>query len=426
MANTGIIEYLSRSRSADPSVFDEKSFSLFKYPPVLFLWCARVATAIAYQMQAVAVGWQIYEITSSPLQLGYVGLMMFIPGVVLMLVVGQVVDRFDRRKVILSAQSVMAFAMIGLSLTTAMDTITNEIILGAVLMLGAARAFEAATLQTLPPNIVPAIVLPRTMAALSTAYQMATIVGPAVGGILLIGGIAFVYATCAGLFVVSSIFIWMIRMKREAPLRDRVTTEALFAGIHFVRKNPIVLGAMSLDMFAVIFGGATALLPIFARDIFHIGTWGLGIMRAAPAVGAVLVSFVLMRWPPKRNIGKVMFTGVAMFGLSTIVFGVSTWLPLSILALTVIGGSDMLSVVIRQPLIQLETPDVMRGRVSAVNSLFIGTSNQIGEFESGVTAAWFGTVPSVLIGGIGTVLIVTLWVKVFPALFRVRTFEERS
>lgn len=412
--------------SIDSPSIDAKSFSAFHYPPVLFLWCARVATAIAYQMQAVAVGWQIYEITSSPLQLGYVGLMMFIPGVLLMLVVGQVVDRFDRRKVILLAQGVMALAMIFLAATTATGVINNEFILGAVLMLGAARAFEAATLQTLPPNIVPPIVLPQTMATLSTAYQMATIVGPAIGGILLIGGPTFVYATCATLFLISSTFISMIRLQRAAPLRQPVTAEALFAGIHFVRKNPIVLGAMSLDMFAVIFGGATALLPIFARDIFEVGTWGLGIMRAAPALGAIIVSFVLMRRPPGKNIGRVMFGGVAVYGIATIVFGLSTWFPLSILALMAIGGADMLSVVIRQPLIQLETPDAMRGRVSAVNALFIGTSNQIGEFESGVTAAWFGTVPSVLIGGIGTILIVALWIKAFPALYRVRTFQDRS
>jgi MFS family permease len=412
--------------SAEPTVFEEKSFSLFKYPPVLFLWCARVATAIAYQMQTVAVGWQIYEMTSSALQLGYVGLMMFIPGVLLVLVVGQVADRCDHRKVILAAQGAMALTMISLSVSTATGTVTNAFILAAALAVGAARAFEEATMQTMPPNIVPANVLPQTMAGLATARQMATIAGPAIGGILLIAGPAFVYATCAALFVISSCFIWLIRMQRAAPLRDRVTMEALFAGFHFVRQNPIVLGAMSLDLFAVIFGGATALLPIFARDIFDVGTLGLGTMRAAPALGAMIVSFVLMRWPPKRNIGRVMFAGVALFGLSTIVFGLSRWLPLSLLALVAIGGSDMLSGVIRQPLIQLETPDVMRGRVSAVNSLFIGSSNQIGEFESGVTAAWLGAIPSVLIGGIGTILIVAMWIKVFPKLYRVRTFHERS
>jgi MFS family permease len=411
--------------SSDAPTFDAKSFSIFRYPPVLFLWLARVATAIAYQMQAVAVGWQIYEMTSSALQLGYVGLMMFIPGVLLMLVIGQVVDRYDRRKIILIAQCVMALAMAFLAATTATDTITNDLILAAVFVLGGARAFEAATIQTLPPSIVPPAVLPQTMAGLSSAYQAATIIGPAIGGVLLIAGPAFVYATCAILFFISSSFIWMIRMQRVAPLRNKVTVEALFAGIHFVRKNPIVLGAMSLDLFAVVFGGATALLPIFARDIFHVDSWGLGLMRAAPAVGAMTVSFLLMRWPPRENIGRMMYGGVAVFGLATILFGLSTSFPLSIFALMVIGGSDVFSVIIRQPLIQLETPDAMRGRVSAVNSLFIGTSNQIGEFESGVAAALFGTVASVVIGGAGTILIVLIWIKAFPALYNVFSFEQR-
>ncbi len=278
--------------SADFPAFDHNK-SVLRYPPVLFLWCARVATAIAYQMQAVAVGWQIYELTSSPLQLGYVGLMMFIPGVLLLLVVGHVVDRYNRRKIILCAQGVMAAAVALLSFTTATGAVTVPLILGTVFMLGAARAFESTTIQTLPPSIVPPAVLPQAIAGLSSAYQAATIAGPALGGILLIGGISFVYATCAILFFVSSTFIFFIRMRPVKLTREPVTLKTVFAGIDFVRKNPMVLGPMSLDMFAVIFGGATALLPIFARDIFQVGTWGLGVMRAAPAVGAVLVSIIL-------------------------------------------------------------------------------------------------------------------------------------
>ena len=410
--------------SAEFPAFDEKT-SVLRYPPVLFLWCARVATAIAYQMQAVAVGWQIYELTSSPLQLGYVGLMMFIPGVLLLLVVGHVVDRYNRRMIILCAQGTMAAAVAVLAFTTATETVTVPLILGTVFVLGAARAFEATTIQTLPPGIVPPAALPQAIAGLSSAYQAATIAGPALGGILLIAGISFVYATCAILFFVSSTFIALIKMRHVKLAREPVTLKTVFAGIDFVRKNPMVLGPMSLDMFAVILGGATALLPIFARDIFQVGTWGLGVMRAAPAVGAVLVSIVLIRWPVRRHLGRVMYCGVAVFGLATIAFGLSTSFVFSIFALMVIGGSDMLSVVIRQPLIQLETPDNMRGRVSAVNSLFIGTSNQIGEFESGVTAEWFGTVPSVLIGGFGTLLIVAVWIKAFPALYRFDKFESR-
>ncbi|MGZ3410050.1 MAG: MFS transporter [Xanthobacteraceae bacterium] len=411
---------------AEPPVIDEESFSVFRHPPILFLWCARIATAIAYQMQAVAVGWQIYEMTSSPLQLGYVGLMMFIPGVLLFLLVGQVVDRYNRRKIILLAQAVMVLAVAFVSFTTANDTVTPVLIFAAVFVLGAARSFEATTMQTLPPNIVPPRQLPQTIASLSSAYQAATIAGPALGGFLLLLGPAFVYATCAVLFLISSSFIWAIRMKGPVPSREPVTLDALFAGIHFVRKNPIVLGAMSLDLFAVALGGVVGLLPIFARDIFDVGAWGLGVMRAAPALGAMIVSFVLIRRPPRHNLGRVMFGGVALYGIATVVFGLSTWFPLSIFALMVIGGSDMYSVVIRQPLIQLQTSDAMRGRVSAVNSLFIGTSNQIGDFRSGVAAEWFGTISAVLMGGVGTILIVALWIKAFPALYRVRTFHERN
>jgi len=405
--------------------FDEKNFSIFRYRPVMLMWFARVTTALAYQMQAVAVGWQIYDLTSSAFLLGMAGLMMFIPGVLLVLVVGQVSDRFNRSVVIRLAQSVEALAVGVLAVTTLTDTVNVPIMMGCVLTIGAGRSFESAIMQALPPTIVPPSVLPRTIAGLSAAYQAATVIGPAVGGLLLILGTAYVYATCFVLFMASSTLIWMIRIQHSAPKREPVSLETLFAGIVFISKNPIVLGAMSLDLFAVIFGGATALLPIFARDIFDVGTWGLGIMRAMPAIGALTISFLLAHYPIRKNLGRVMFGGVAMFGLSTILFGLSTSFPLSLFFLFLLGASDMFSVVVRQPLIQLETPDNMRGRVSAVNSLFIGTSNQIGEFESGVTAHWFGTVASVIIGGAGTILIVLIWMKVFRPLYDVHTFEQR-
>jgi MFS family permease len=405
--------------------FDEKNFSIFRYRPVMLMWFARVFTALAYQMQAVAVGWQIYELTSSPFLLGMVGLMMFIPGVLLVLVVGQVSDRFNRSVVIRIAQAVEAAAVGVLAITTLTGTVSVPLMMACVLTIGAGRAFESAILQALPPSIVPPSVLPRTIAGLSAAYQAASVIGPAVGGVLLILGNAWVYVTCFVLFLASSTFIWLIRIQHTPPKREPVTLATLFAGINFIAKNPIVLGAMSLDLFAVVFGGATALLPIFARDIFHVDEWGFGIMRAMPAIGALTVSFALAHFPIRRNLGRVMFGGVAMFGLSTILFGLSTSFPLSLFFLFMLGASDMFSVVVRQPLIQLETPDSMRGRVSAVNSLFIGTSNQIGEFESGVTAAWFGTVPAVVIGGAGTLLIVAIWIKVFKPLYDVHTFEQR-
>jgi hypothetical protein len=242
---------------------------------------------------------------------------------------------------------------------------------------------------------------------------------------MLILGTSYVYAMCALLFLGSTVLIWCIPMDRMVPKRTPLSFDTLFAGVNFVRHNPIVLGAMSLDMFAVIFAGATALLPIFARDIFAVGSWGLGLMRAAPAVGALTCSFVVARWPLTRHVGIVMYAAVATFGAATVLFGLSTSFTFSMAMLVLIGASDMLSVVIRQPVIQLETPDATRGRVSAVNSLFIGTSNQIGEFRAGVTADLFGTIPSVLIGGVGTLLVVLIWIRAFPALFRMGSFEQR-
>jgi MFS family permease len=401
------------------------SYSLFRHRPVFLLWLARVATSIAYQMQVVAVGWQIYVMTSSPMQLGLVGLMQFIPQFALVLIAGHVVDQHDRKRVMLSAQTVEACAVAILAAATALGLASSALILAAVFALGAARSFEATTLQTIPPAIVPPAVLPRVIAQLSSATQTATIVGPAVGGALLILGTSYVYAICALLFLGSTILVWRIPLESPTAKRTPLSFDTLFAGVNFVRRNPVVLGAMSLDMFAVIFAGATALLPIFARDIFAVGSWGLGLMRAAPAVGALTCSFIIARWPLTRHVGIVMYAAVATFGLATILFGLSTSFIFSMVMLTVIGASDMLSVVIRQPVIQLETPDAMRGRVSAVNSLFIGTSNQIGEFRAGVTADLFGTIPSVLIGGIGTLLVVLVWVKAFPALFRMNSFEQR-
>jgi MFS family permease len=411
--------------SEEPLPFDDKSFAIFRYRPVLYLWLARIATALAYQMQAVAIGWQVYELTSSPLQLGFVGLMMFIPAVLLVLVVGPIVDRYNRKVIVSLAQLTMASAVGFLAVLTETGLIATVLILGTVFMLGAARSFEATAMQTMPPSIVPPAALPQVIAGMSSAYQMASIVGPGVGGLLLILGPTYVYVTCCVLFAASSVFIWLIRMQRAAPMRVPFSLETLFGGIKFVSKNPIVLGAMSLDLFAVIFAGATALFPIYARDIFEVGPTGLGMMRMAPAIGAILVSFVLVRWPLRYDVGRTMFIGVAVYGFATIVFGISTSFPVALLALAVTGGADMLSVVIRQPLIQLETPDAMRGRVSAVNSLFIGTSNQIGEFRAGLTAHYFGTIPAVVIGGVGTLLVVGLWIRAFPALYRVYTFQQR-
>lgn len=277
------------------------------------------------------------------------------------------------------------------------------------------------TQQALLPTLVPLSVLPRALAINSAGSQFATIVGPAIGGFIYVAGAQIVYGACAAMCLFSMLMIYLLRYVRAPSRREPVSLQSLFAGIGFIWQRKEVLGAISLDLFAVLFGGATALLPIFARDVLHTGSWGLGLLRSAPAVGALLVSLYLARYPIERRVGKIMFGAVAMYGLATLVFALSSWFVLSLVALMFSGAFDMVSVVVRQSLVQLETPDVMRGRVSAVNSIFIGASNQLGEFESGVTAGFLGAVPSVVLGGAGTILIVALWMKLFPAL----TYREK-
>jgi MFS family permease len=319
---------------------------------------------------------------------------------------------------------VETLAVVTLTFATATNALSQGVIFASVFLVGVGRAFEQPTQQALVPTIVPAELFPRAVAATGSATKLATIVGPAAGGVLYLVSPLSVYVTCCALLLSALLLMVWVRAERAPAAREPITVAVVFAGFAFIRRNPIILGAISLDLFAVLFGGATALLPIFARDIFAIGPWGLGLMRAAPAIGALAMSFVLARWPLRRRVGRLMYRAVAVFGIATIVFALSTSFPLSIIALAILGASDMVSVVIRQTLVQIETPNAMRGRVSAVNSLFVGTSNQLGEFESGLTAAWFGTVPSVLIGGIATVVVVLLWNKLFPALFHVETFER--
>jgi MFS family permease len=403
------------SEPASKSLRHHRSFVLF--------WLARVASSVALQMQAVAVGWQVYELTERPLDLGFVGLAQFAPAVVLMFLAGHLADRYDRRAIIRLAQAAEGLSAATLSVATISGSITTELIFAAVFVIGSARAFEAPTLQAILPGVIPGPLLPRAIAATSSSTQTAMIVGPALGGLLYAAGPTIVYAACAGLFLAANVLLRFVQVERAGSPREPVTLTTVFAGISFIRKNPLVLGAISLDLFAVLLGGSTALLPIFARDVFHTGPWGLGVLRTAPAIGALAMSIVLARWPLHRRVGKLMYTAVAVFGLATVVFGLSTSFVLSMAALVIVGASDNVSVVIRQSLVTLETPDPMRGRVSAVNSLFVGTSNQLGEFESGLMAELFGTVPSVLIGGIGTLLVVALWTRAFPRLFRVEALD---
>ncbi len=374
-------------------------------------------------MQAVAVGWQGYELTGSAFYLGLIGLAQFLPMLLLTLAVGQVVDRYDRRRVAGVCQLAEGLAAGTLALGSAGGWLGRESLLAIVFVVGAARAFEGPSLHALVPGLVDTALLPRAIAWAASANQTATILGPALGGLLYAARPTTVYVAASGLFLGASLLIAGIRIERVPPNREPVSLRSLFAGLAFIHSRPAILAAISLDLFAVLLGGATALLPIFARDILGTGPWGLGFLRSAPAVGALSMSVVLAHCPLRRRVGRIMFGAVGTFGVATIVFGVSTSFLLSLGSLVVLGAADVISVVIRNSLVQIETPDAMRGRVSAVHSMFIGTSNQLGEFESGLTAALFGVVPAVLLGGLGTILVMLLWMRLFPELARIDSLE---
>ena len=399
-----------------PSVFHHRPFKLFL--------CARAATFMAFQMLAVAVGWQIYELTGSAMYLGLVGLAQFMPMFLLTLVVGHVADRYDRRSIARICQAVEGLAAGVLALGSFSGWQSKWSILIIIFIVGGGRAFEGPSLQALLPGLVPIKLFPRAAAWSTSAMQTATIVGPALGGFLYVAGPAVVYAAAGVLFLAASVFIALIRIERMPSKHEPVSIRSLFAGISFIRSRKEILGAISLDLFAVLLGGATALLPIYARDILVTGPWGLGLLRSAPAVGALTMSVFLARRPLRHHVGRSMFIAVAVFGTATIIFALSTSFILSLISLVVLGASDVISVVIRHSLVQIETPDEMRGRVSAVNSMFIGTSNQLGEFESGITASLFGVVPAVLIGGISTIIIVIMWMRFFPQLARIDSLDR--
>ena len=394
------------------------------HPSFAFLLCSRVLANMGFHMLGVAVGWQLYAITGSALDLGLVGLAQFLPIVFLTLLVGQVADRYDRRLIAVVCQLVEAAAAVGLVAATVTGRQSSATILAIVALMGAARAFESPATTALVSDVVPRPLIARAMAWLVSANQTAQIVGPALGGFLSARSPEAAYIAAAALFVVAGTCAAVIRSRRATRATEPLTLESVFSGVAFIWSRRVLLGTMSLDLFAVLLGGATALLPVYARDILDAGPRGLGLLRSAPAVGALATSIFLARYPLRRRIGPALFRTVIVFGAATIVFGLSTNFTLSLVALAVLGASDVVSVVIRASLVQIRTPDTMRGRVSAVHSLFTGTSNQLGAFESGLVAALVGTVPSVLLGGIGTVAVAVLWMVLFPELRRVRQFEE--
>jgi MFS family permease len=372
-------------------------------------------------MQGVAIGWQIYALTGRPVDLAWVGLAQFLPAVCLSLVTGHAADRFERRSILIACyglMGVLSTALVSIARTPGANVLAMYAVLVGV---GVARAFQGPASQSILPMLVPAEHFGNAVAWSSSFWQSATVVGPMAGGLAYAawGGAAPVYAMAAACSIVACGLVASVRSIRPPRMVGGATREYLFAGIRYVWQNEIVLGAISLDLFAVLLGGATALLPVYARDILHLGPWALGALRSAPAAGGALTAVALAMRPIERKAGTKMLVCVAIFGLATIAFGVSRSFSVSLVALLVVGASDMVSVFVRSALVQLATPDPMRGRVSAVNMVFIGASNELGEFESGLTAQWFGTAPSVVLGGVGTLVVVAIWAWRFPRLRRV-------
>jgi MFS family permease len=380
------------------------------------LWWSRLAGVGAGQMLMVAVGWQVYDLTGSAWDLGLVGLLQFVPALLLALPAGQLIDRWHRGRILATCMAVLAVAAASLALASHEGWVTRDGLLALSVLLGAVRAFQLPATQALTPLLVPPAMLSRALAFSSGGLQGAVIAGPAIGGFVYGAGAAAVYGLCTALFGLAAALTLVIRYEHAPPPHEPVNAATLLAGVRFVFAHKVVLGAISLDLFAVLLGGATALLPMFAKDVLQVGPTGLGFLRAAPAMGALGMSLWLSRRPITRRAGPKLLVAVAVYGAAQLAFGLSSLFWLSLLALAVSGAADMVSVIVRQTLVQLETPDAMRGRVSAVNGLFIGASNQLGEFRAGATAALIGAVGSVVIGGLGTLAVAALWRRWFPAL----------
>lgn len=399
---------------------------IIKNKSLRLLMVARISTTIAFQMLTIGVGWQIYAITKQPFYLGLVGLVQFLPMFLLTLVVGHVADRYNRKFIICLSQILESIGIFLLAYGSYSGWITKERILLILFFIGIANAFQGPPMQTILPNIVSKEHFAEAAALTASASQLAVIIGPGIGGALYSLGPGVVYFIAGLLVLLTSIIVFFISMNKSLIKIEPATIKSIFAGIAFIKKNPVILGAISLDLFAVLFGGATALLPVFAATILMVGPLGLGLLRSAPAVGALIMSVILARKPLKKKVGYTMFVAVIFFGISTIIFAISKSFILSLLVLAILGASDVISVVIRSTLVQMATPDNMRGRVSAVNLMFIGTSNQLGEFESGLTASWFGPVPAVVIGGIGTITVVLLWMRFFPEILHINKLEFKK
>ncbi len=399
--------------------------SAFTHRPFVLYWLSRFCATFAVQVIAVSVAWQVYDLTRQPLDLGILGMVQFLPMLLLVFITGSAADRFGHGKVmmisvaveVLCAAAILLFAWLGLG--------SPLPIFVTLTVLAVARAFFGPASQSLVVHLVPKHDFANAIGWNSSAWQIASIVGPMAGGLLYGIGATVAYGTSTVMLVLALVLLSRIPPTPAPAEIRKLTFASLFDGMHFIRKQPLVLGAISLDLFAVLLGGAVALLPVYARDILELGPWGLGLLRAAPGVGAVITAALLAVMPVRDNAGRILLVFVALFGVFTIGFGASHWAPLSILMLALIGAADMVSVVIRETLLQLWTPDEVRGRVNAVNMVFLGASNELGEFRAGLMAAWIGVVPAVVVGGIGAVGVAALWALFFPTLRDARYLDGR-
>jgi MFS family permease len=405
----------------------------FTHPAFVIFEVARFLIVAAVEMQAVAVGWQVYEITKRPLDLGYVGLAQFLPGFLLFPLSGHASDRYQRRHVLSACYAGYAVCFALLLAITYHGLPSVALIYVVLVLIGMVRSFNSTASRSILPQLVPEKDFPNAVAWNATIFQAATILGPSFGGILYAaahGPVAvYVIAGLIAIGATTSSFRIHPQFKgrpRQATSPSAMTLKSVFAGLHFIWSRKLILGAISLDLFAVLLGGAVALLPVYAREILHTGPWGLGLLRTAPGVGAAVMAVLLAHRPLRGRSGQTLLWAVAGFGVFTIIFGLSRSLIVSLVALVLLGASDMVSVIIRATLTQLATPDDMRGRVTAVDMIFIGTSNEFGQFESGITAQWFGTVPAVVLGGVGTLIVIVLWSWLFPELRHAGPLEEIS
>jgi MFS family permease len=400
-----------------------QAIRLWRHRPFLSYFASRSLSEFSYQIAAVAVGWQIYALTHSAFALGLAGLVQFLPSALLMLPAGHVADRYPRNRVVLACATMHSLAAAYLAWGSYTGHLTVGEIYAALALLGIGSAFDSPASAALLPLVTSDAQLQQGTALSTGAWQFAAITGPAAGGLLYAVAPAYPYVLMCALSLSAALLIGSLQLRRVARVCEPATATSLLAGVTFVRGNPAILGTISLDLFAVLLGGARALLPLYASDILHIGAWGLGILQGLPSLGALAITALLARHAITTKAGLRMFQGVIVFGIAIVVFGMSRQLWLSSVALLVMGAADTVSVVIRSSLVQLATPDAMRGRVSAVNYLFINASNQLGAFESGATAALFGAVPAVVIGGIGTVAVAVIWMKLFPTLRRVERLD---